>query len=93
MLPVVAPAYAWTLAILTHTIALVGLSLVPLMFGKGLFYGLGAGIGGAYFIAKSVALYRKPTKDAAMKNFFASLVQLSLLVAGALLDAAAGSLP
>jgi len=91
MLPVVAPAYAWTLAILTHTIALVGLSLVPLWFGKGLFYGLGAGIGGAYFIAKSVALYRRPTKDAAMKNFFASLVQLSLLVAGAVLDAAAGS--
>lgn len=91
MLPVVAPTYAWTLAVLTHTIALVGLSLVPLMFGKGLFYGLGAGIGGAYFIAKSVALYRRPTKDAAMKNFFASLVQLSLLVAGALLDAAAGS--
>jgi len=26
-----------------------------------------------------------------MKNFFASLLQLSLLVAGALLDAAAGS--
>jgi protoheme IX farnesyltransferase len=91
MLPVVAPTYAWTLAVLTHTIALVGLSLVPLMFGKGLFYGLGAGIGGAYFIAKSVALYRRPTKAAAMKNFFASLVQLSLLVAGALLDAATGS--
>jgi len=28
-----------------------------------------------------------------MKNFFASLVQLSLLVAGALLDAATGSFP
>ena len=90
MLPVIVPAYAWTRAILFHTVALVGLSLVPLLFGKGLFYGLGAASGGAYFIAMSVALYRTPTKGAAMKNFFASLLQLTLLVAGALLDAAAG---
>jgi protoheme IX farnesyltransferase len=93
MLPIVVPAYAWTLAVLFHTIALVGFSLVPLWFGKGLFYGLGAGVGGAFFIAKSVALYRTPTKDAAMKNFFASLLQLALLVAGALLDALVGSFP
>ena len=48
MLPIVVPAYAWTLAILTHTAALVAISLVPLWFGKGLLYGLGAGIGGGY---------------------------------------------
>ena len=43
MLPIVVPAYAWTLAILTHTAALVAVSLVPLWFGKGLLYGLGRG--------------------------------------------------
>ena len=91
MLPIVVPAYAWTLAILTHTVALVAISLVPLWFGMGLFYGLGAGVGGVIFLWKSVALYRKPTKKAAMANFLASLLQLTLLIVGVLLDGAVGS--
>jgi protoheme IX farnesyltransferase len=90
MLPIVVPAYAWTLAILTHTIALVAISLVPLWFGQGLLYGLGAGAGGAIFISRSITLWRTPTREAAMRNFLASLLQLALLVAGAVLDAAAG---
>ncbi len=93
MLPVVVPAYAWTMAILAHTVTLVALSLVPLWFGKGLFYGLGAATGGAYFIVKSIALYRDPTKSAAMALFCASLLQLSLLVVGAVLDSLVGSWP
>ena len=76
MLPVVVPAYAWTLAILVHSVALAVVSLVPLWFGEGLLYGLGAGIGGGYFVWKSVKLYRDPSKENAMANFFASLVQL-----------------
>ena len=91
MLPIMAPAHAWTLAILTHTAALVAISLVPLWFGKGLFYGLGAGIGGAIFLWKSFALYRTPTKEAAMANFFASLLQLMLLVLGVVIDSAIGT--
>jgi protoheme IX farnesyltransferase len=91
MLPIVVPAHAWTLAILTHTALLVAISLVPLWFGMGLFYGLGAGVGGAIFLWKSVALYRWPTKKAAMANFLASLLQLTLLIAGVLLDGAIGS--
>ena len=91
MLPLVVPAQAWTLAILTHTVALVAISLVPLWFGMGPAYGLGAGIGGAIFLWKSVALYRQPTKKAAIANFLASLLQLSLLIAGVLLDGAIGS--
>ena len=77
MLPIVVPAHAWTLAILTHTVVLVAISLVPLWFGMGLFYGLGAGVGGAIFLWKSVALYRWPTKKAAIANFLASLLQLT----------------
>jgi heme o synthase len=93
MLPLVAPTYAWTLAILSHTVALVAVSLVPLWLGKGLCYGLGAGCGGAVFIFASWRLHRHPTKRNAMKNFLASLLQLALLIAGILLDGTFGSWP
>lgn len=88
MLPVVVPDYAWTSAILVHSVALVAVSLVPLWFGAGPLYGLGAALGGSYFVWKSVKLYRAPSKENAMANFFASLVQLALLIAGALLASA-----
>ena len=88
MLPIAVPSHAWTAAILGHTIALVAISLVPLWFGQGLFYGLGAGCGGGIFVWKSVSLYRNPTKQTAMANFFASLLQLSLLIVGVVLNAA-----
>jgi protoheme IX farnesyltransferase len=91
MLPIVVPAHAWTLAILTHTVVLVAISLVPLWFGMGLAYGLGAGIGGAIFLWMSVALYYRPTQKAAIANFLASLLQLTLLISGVLLDGAIGS--
>jgi heme o synthase len=64
------------------------ISFIPLWFGQGLLYGLGAGSGGLWFIWKSIALHRSPTKQTAMANFMASLLQLMLLVAGVLLDAA-----
>ena len=89
MLPVVVPAYAWTLAILTHTVALVAISLVPLWFGEGLLYGLGAGIGGGYFLWKSIALYRDPDQaecDGELLRL--ACCSLALLIAGALLDSA-----
>ena len=90
MLPIVVPAHAWTLAILTHTVALVAISLIPLWFGKGILYGLGAGIGGAFFSWKSIALHQAPTKPNAMANFFASLLQLGLLILGVVLDSLIG---
>jgi protoheme IX farnesyltransferase len=88
MLPIVASTRAWTLAVLAHTVALVVIALIPLWYGAGLLYAIGAGVGGAIFLWKSVVLYRTPTKKTAMANFFASLLQLSLLIAGVLLDAA-----
>jgi protoheme IX farnesyltransferase len=90
MLPVVAPSGAWRLAILSHTIALVAVSLLPLLLGQGVIYGLGAGIGGALFLWRSIVLYRDPTPDTAIKNFLASLVQLALLVAGVVGEALVG---
>ena len=69
--------------------ALTAVSLAPLWFGAGPLYGLGAALGGGYFVWKSVQLYRTPSKENAMANFFASLVQLALLIVGALLASAA----
>jgi protoheme IX farnesyltransferase len=91
MLPLVAPASAWTLAILAHAVALFAISLVPLFYGYGLIYGLGAGLGGAYFVWKSWRLHCAPTKQNAMANFFASLIQLGLLIIGVVLDGAVGA--
>lgn len=90
MLPVVVPASAWTKAILAHSVALAVISLVPLWYGQGVLYGIGAAAGGGWFVWTSIKLYRDPSKANAMANFFASLIQLALLVAGALLSSAAG---
>jgi protoheme IX farnesyltransferase len=90
MLPVTASQRVWTWAILLHTAALVAISLVPLWYGQGLLYGLGAGVGGAYFLWKSWLLYIAPSKHTAMDNFFASFMQLGLLIVGVVLDALVG---
>ena len=88
MLPLVTPPSAWTRAILAHTVALFAISLIPLFYGYGLIYGLGAGVGGAYFLRKSLLLHCAPTRQNAMANFFASLIQLGLLILGVVLDSA-----
>ena len=90
MLPVVAPEREWTLAILSYTATLAGLSLVPLFFGMGWIYGLCAAAGGGWFLWKSWRLHVAPSRKAAIQNFLASLVQLLLLVAGVFLSALAG---
>lgn len=90
MLPVTASQWVWTWAILLHAAALVAISLVPLWYGQGLLYGLGAGVGGAYFLWKSWRLYAAPSKHTAMDNFFASFIQLGLLIVGVVLDALVG---
>lgn len=86
MLPVVVGDRAAAWAILGHTLALVLLSLVPVFYGMGWLYFLGASLGGAYFLWKSILLVRKPGPGAAQANFRASLIQLSLLLLAAMLD-------
>jgi heme o synthase len=86
MLPVVAGDAAAARIILAHTGALVAVSLMPAAFGLGWLYLAGAAIGGALFLARSIALVRNPGPRAAMTNFHASLIQLSLLLLGALAD-------
>jgi protoheme IX farnesyltransferase len=86
MLPVVAGAHRAARIILAHTVVLVALSLLPVRFGLGWIYLLGAAIGGVFFLRASVRLARDPSPGAAMANFHASLLQLSLLLCAALLD-------
>ena len=88
MLPVVASDRTTAWAILAHTLPLVLLSFVPALYGLGTLYLIFAIIGGLWFVKTSIAFVQKPERTTALKNFHASLAQLSLLVVGCLLDAA-----
>jgi protoheme IX farnesyltransferase len=68
------------------TVALVAASLLPALFGAGLIYLVGAAAGGAYFVHKAWRLARAPSRKTAMGAFFASLVQLSLVLSAATID-------
>ena len=86
MLPVVVGDALAAKVILAHTLALVVLSLVPAALGMGWIYLAGAVVGGGYFVVKSIHLVRDPGPRAAMGNFFASLLQLGLLLLAAIID-------
>ncbi len=86
MLPVVKGDHKAARIILGHTILLVLVSLMPVFYGLSWVYFLGALSGGMYFLYRSVQLVRNPTKKTAMTNFFASMVQLSLLLFALMLE-------
>jgi heme o synthase len=86
MLPVVIGDGAAAWVILGHTIALSLLALAPFWYGMGWIYLAGAAAGGAYFTWRSIELVRRPCPPVAMRNFAASLLQLTLLLAGAIAD-------
>jgi len=90
MLPVVKGDKKAARIILGHTILLVLVSLMPVYYGLGWFYLIGALSGGAYFLIKSVRLVLNPTRQTAMENFFASMVQLSFLLLALMLESFAG---
>ena len=91
MLPVVKGDKKAARIILGHTILLVAVSLLPVLYGLGWIYLVGALAGGIYFIIKSVQLVRNPTKETAMANFVASLVQFSVLMIALMLEVNFGS--
>lgn len=86
MLPVVVSDRLSTRTILGHAIALVALSLVPYWYGMGWIYLLAAIGGGAYFLLESWRLVGTPTIPQAWRTFAASIVQLGLLLTGAIVD-------
>lgn len=87
MLPIVVGDAKAAKVILAHTVVLVAASLLPFVFGLGLVYLALAVIGGWVFLEKSIALVRAPGPAAAQANFKASLLQLSLILVGAMADA------
>ena len=88
MLPVVVGTARAARIVHANTMVLVAASLLPLAFGAGWAYLAGALIGGVHFLRKTQALVRSPQRSTAMAAFFASMVQLSALIGGVLIDAA-----
>lgn len=88
MLPVVVGDARCARIILGSAALLVVSTLMPVFHGMGWIY-LGSAVsGGAYFLATCVALVRRPGPAAARTSFRASLVQLSLVLLGAIADSA-----
>ena len=88
MLPVVHGDRVAARAIFGHTIPLVLLSLLPVAWGAGPFYLLCAASGGAYFIWRAWLLVGSQTPGNAIRSFLASLLQLGLLLLGAIVEGA-----
>lgn len=88
MLPIVVGDARAARAIFVSALLLVGASLLPFFFDRGIVYLLAASAGGAYFLAKCLALVRRPTRMPARAAFLASLVQLCAVLFGAMLDVA-----
>jgi len=86
MLPVVVGTARAARIVLWSTAALASTTLLPGLFGAGPVYMAGALAGSGYFVAKAWLLARAPSRKTAMGAFFASLLQLSLLLAAATLD-------
>ena len=86
MLPVVVSDSVSTRTILGHAIVLVLLSVVPFWFGMSWLYLASAVIGGAIFVLASWKLVLQPTVAQAWRTFAASIVQLGLLLTGAIFD-------
>jgi heme o synthase len=87
MLPVVAGPERAARIVYGNTVLLLVVSLLPLFFGAGWIYGLGALAGGLHFVRKTHALARAPSRKTAMASFFASMVQLSIVLAAVAVDA------
>ncbi len=88
MLPVVVGAQRAANIVHASAWALVVASLLLVPLGAGWPVALGALGGGVHFLRKTGALARAPSRKTAMAAFFASMVQLSALLAAVALDAA-----
>ncbi|MEP7328550.1 MAG: heme o synthase [Betaproteobacteria bacterium] len=86
MLPLVVGSQRAAHIVLGSTVALVAASLMPALFGAGPVYLIGAAAGGAFFVYKAWRLSMAPNRRTAMGAFFASLIQLSMVLATATVD-------
>jgi protoheme IX farnesyltransferase len=88
MLPVVVGTARAARIVHANTWLLVAASLLPAFFGAGPAYLICAVLGGLWFLRHTRALARDPQRRTAMKAFFASMAQLSMVIVGVTLDAA-----
>ena len=86
MLPVIIGKRRCAEVVMLNTLMLVGISILPFFYGMSWIYLACAAGGGGYFIYHNYLMIRDPAPRVAMKSFFASLLQLVLLLAGAVLD-------
>jgi heme o synthase len=92
MLPVVKGDRVAAFAITVHALALLALGVALGVVSRGWLTTVLAVGGGAWFVIEALRLQLEPTRRRAMRSFFASLVQLTLVLAGVMIDAAlAGS--
>jgi protoheme IX farnesyltransferase len=87
MLPVVVGDKRAAQTVFASTLALVAATFLPALAGLGAVYVAGAAIGGALFIRRAWVLARAPNRQTAMACFHASLVQLTLVLTAAIMDA------
>jgi protoheme IX farnesyltransferase len=86
MLPVVIGNQRCAQVVLVNTLMLVAISILPFFYGMGWIYLISAAAGGGFFIYHNILMVRDPSPRVAMKSFFASLLQLVLLLIGAVVD-------
>jgi protoheme IX farnesyltransferase len=86
MLPVIFGNQRAAKVVMVNTLILVAISLLPFLFEMGWIYLLCAGAGGTLFIYRNYQMILDPSPRVAMNSFLASLVQLVLLLIGAVLD-------
>jgi len=86
MLPVIIGNHRCAQVVLINTLMLVAISVMPFFYGMDWIYLAAAVGGGGYFIYHNILMVLDPSPRVAMKSFFASLVQLVLLLIGAVVD-------
>jgi protoheme IX farnesyltransferase len=86
MLPVVVGEARAARVVWWSTLALAAASVLPAGFGAGPVYVAAAAAGSGWFLHKAWRLARMPNRATALGAFFASLVHLSLVLAGATID-------
>lgn len=86
MLPVVIGIERGARVIFAHTLVLVVISLLPGLFEYGPVYMVPAALGGGYFLYRGWLFVKSPSPGVAMRTFFASLLQLMLVLGGAILE-------
>ncbi|MBI5461201.1 MAG: protoheme IX farnesyltransferase [Gammaproteobacteria bacterium] len=86
MLPVLIGDRAAARTVLINTLMLVTASVMPFWFGLGAVYLAAALTGGAVFLYANLRMLRNPCRGTAMASFHASLLQLTLVLSGAMLD-------